>query len=189
MFSTSFRPFLVAPACLASIAGARPSEAADIGIFDELTDDRVEILFSFAPLAPGGPFQLSLGLPSGIFQGSYSGCHFQLFDQGGLISDATISSVLGCQGAWRSDGEPNAVLIDGNVDLSGLAAGEAGRMSFRPLFNAGPSGRVGLNSPGISLNGTPATIHSQSIVPEPSVATLLLGGRVALASLRTHPRR
>ena len=188
MFSTKFRPFLLALAALALIAGARPSEAADIGIFDELTDDRVEIFFSFAPLPPGGPFALTLGLPSGLFQGSYSGCHFRLFDEGGLISDATISSIFGCQGVWWSDGTPNPQLIDGNVDLSGLAAGETGRMSFRPLFNPGPPGLVSLNSPGISLGGASVTILSQSIVPEPSVATLLLAGLVALASRRARSR-
>jgi hypothetical protein len=47
---------------------------------------------------------------------------------------------------------------------------------------------VGLNSPGISLNGSPVTILSQIIVPEPSVATLLLAGLVALASRQARFR-
>jgi hypothetical protein len=159
------------------------AEADPIGLYDDTIHDRVEIVFQFAPTG-GTAVQLSLGLASGILSGGYQGCSFQLFDGGGLVSSSTIANIFGCQGVWRADATVVDPLIDTNVDLSGLAAGEVGRIVMSPIFNPGPSGLVSLAMPSLGLVGGGAvTILSQSIVPEPSTAVLALTGLATLAGL------
>jgi hypothetical protein len=159
--------------------GAPRAQATAIGTFHEGTDGYAEITFSFNPLA-GAALELLVSV-GGTVTKSLSGCDFQLFDGGGLISSATLVSAIGCNGRWRADGTAFGDLIDGGVDLSGLAAGETGTIRMTPLFVAGPPGEFNMDMPFVFLDGNAASISSQEIVavPEPSPAVLLLGGLAA----------
>lgn len=167
------------------LLGASRAQAVPIGTFHEGTDDYAEIVFSFSPL-PGPATDLILGLGGSVTK-LLSGCVFQLFDGGGLISSATRNSSAGCQGRWSSDsGAGHPDLIDANVDLSGLRAGETGMLRMTPLFVAGPPGENNLDTPFLYLDSSPGSISSQGIVamPEPALAPLLLGGLAAVTSRR-----
>lgn len=168
--------------------GAPRAQAVDLGNFDESIHENAQITFQFSPRAVVPTMALVLGMPSSLVPPSpgYLGCEFQLFDGGGLISSATITSSFGCQGVWFSDGTANSLLIDGNVDLSGIAAGEVGMIVLRPTF-LGPGGNVNLNMPGLSLTGGGSvTILSQGAnpIPEPSLAALFAAGLLALERRR-----
>jgi hypothetical protein len=159
----------------------------ELGIFDESLHESAEFTFQFGAVS-FVPATLNLGLASGIFSGSYAGCSFELYDGGGLISTGTIANILGCQGRWFAGDDGGASdAIDEFVDLSGLVAGEIGRIVLRPIFNPPVNGRVSLSTPSLGFGfGVNATIHSTEVndLPEPSLAALLAGALLALALRR-----
>ncbi len=166
------------------------SHAAPLGIFDQSIHQNVEIFFQLPPTATVPPHTLTLGLASSLVPPTlgYMGCEFQLFDGGGLISSSTINSIFGCQGSWTSfDNSADGLNIASNVDLSGIAAGEVGRILMRPTF-VGSVGIASLDSPGIFFAGAgTATILSQTInaIPEPDALLLLcVGGMVSVVKRR-----
>lgn len=166
------------------LASAQHAEATPLGIFDESVHDSIEIVFQFDPFTPGGVLNLGLGMPSSLVPPSpgYLGCDFALFVGGSQVSSTSITSTFGCQGWWTGDAGATAdPLIDDFVDLTGLAAGQVGKIVMRPMF-LGPGGIASLGDPGVFFN-VPVTILSQTLVPipEPSVAPLVLTGFVLLA--------
>lgn len=156
------------------LAFASRSGAQEIGFYDEAIHDHVEVTFRF-DMNGGTADVLNLGL-GGSFNpaGGFIGCQFELYDAGGLISNASINSIFGCQGNWRSNSQTDSLTIDTNVDLSGIAAGELGRIAMRPIFTEQAGGQFNFSSPSLGIGLSRPTFVAGRVVtiPEPSTFTL-----------------
>lgn len=157
--------------------------------FTEGVDSYMEITFQSAPLGSTASVLL-LGLGGSLSPGSLTGCTFQLYAGGGLISSSTISSALGCQGGWFAGSATSSPVVDTNVDLSGLSAGQAGRIVMTPLFGTPHPGVFNPSTPVLYLGSSPVPILSQQTVqvPEPSCGVLLLAA-LHLVRRRLRGRR
>ncbi len=165
------------------------SPPADAVIFTEGTDSAVVVTFQFAPTAAVEPWRLLMNFPSSLVPPTlgYTGCILELYDEGGLISSSTITSIFGCNAAfWFSDGGTGVNETAGTfIDLSGIAAGEQGTIFYTPTFLPPPGpapNAASLDPPNIQFTGVPpATILSLEVVPEPALGTLALAGLAAAA--------
>lgn len=164
------------------------TDAQPIGTYNQATHDHAEITFRFNPVGGSAP-ELILGLGGSIPLGGVLGCQCELYDEGGLISDSIIMSILGCQGNWQSGSLANSLTIDTNVDLSGLQAGEQGRIVLRPIFTPVTAGIFNFSAPSLFLDSSQAaSIESRlvEIIPEPTSG--LLTGLLLLLPLRSRRR-
>lgn len=186
---TAIRNLVLTGVVLLGCPAEQATAVGPIGLFDLELHNYVEITFQFAPVSAGPPYRLNLGLGGSLVPPSsgYSGGVLQLYDEGGLISDSSILSILGPQGNWASyDNTGDSLNIDSFVDLSGIAAGEVGRIVLRPTF-IGPVGIASFSTPSLGFTGAgPATILSQRVVaiPEPVAGTMLAVGLASLMALR-----